>query len=293
MPTAPSDRLATKGGLLDRVPDFIFNASLETPYTPTSIVHLSRAKHILRKSELLEIPLELSSLQLELGMYTTTMLGAGEAAICLATLRAEAGGATESEAQELLDYIRLARFGSELILSTPVTNRVATMAKCALNVVTRSNCAVDVRGCFAQIEILKMTGPIAVSLAYGAATLLETTGDVDVQTGPEGRIVFAGCQGNATLRSAGAIDIKITDQVFQGSLEASTREMPIRILIPRGFRSSFEVIAPELICRADISPQVQRRQDNEQVVAHYGASEPNVLFHSSRGTVVIDNSTEE
>jgi hypothetical protein len=286
-------------GLPDPPPEVVFNSSFSAEFGKAgygadgALCHFPHAEYSSRKSEQVRVPLiEISRLDLELGMYTFASLAAKDTDVCVASLRAEAGSSVEAQVIELLDHIKLCRYGSELVLSTPVTTRMATMARCSLEVTTASSFPVSIRGCFSQVEIVKMSGPVTVSLAYGGVSLFETTGAVDVQTGPEGKIVYAGCRGQVVLKSAGEIDLKITDQAFQGSLLASTREMPIRILLPQDFRSSFEVIAPEVTCRADIASQLQRHQLDEEVVARYGSEQPRLRFHSLRGSVVIDNTID-
>ncbi len=232
------------------------------------------------------------TLDIELGMYSTAKLSRGEKSFCLAKMRAEANSSAESTARDLLSQMKLKRYGSELVVFTSLAAPKKTSGKCLLDVVTPSACNVNVRGCFAHVEFLNLTGTVSASLPYSMVGLFHTTGKVDVNTGPEGRIVFAGSQGDVRLKSGGEIDLKITDPSFRGSLQANSREMPIRILLPLGFLSSFEATGSDVICRADVASKAHRIQQGGLVMLRHGADMPNLRLFSVAGPIVIDNAVE-
>ena len=281
----------------DPSPESIFDPILnmnsgKANATNTMLYPRFRGPSGLTKSERVELSLtQRSRLALELGMYSIASLSGSTSEPFWATLHAETHSSTAAGAADLLKHIRLLRYESELVLATPVTTQMASMAKCFLDIITASNCPVDIRGCFAHVEISQISAPIGVSLAYGSVSLLHTTGDVNAQAGPDGKIVFAGCRGNVFLKSGGGIDLKITANSFDGSMEATTRDSPIRILLPRGFLSSFEMIAPAVIVRADTALQAERHQTNDQSIVRYGADEPRLRFRSFQGPIVVDNPT--
>ncbi|MDQ2841192.1 MAG: hypothetical protein M3Y72_09175 [Acidobacteriota bacterium] len=163
-----------------------------------------------------------------------------------------------------------------------------------MNVALSANCPLQIQGCLAQVEIVGTTGPVDAFLSYGGIFLFDTAGDINVRTAPEEKIVFSGCRGRVALRSGVEIDIKLTDQIFQGSLEASTSDEPIRVLLPEHFRSSFEASAPEVICRADIASQTQRYQKEERTILTFGGAASNAIrLESFWGPIVIDNVSKE
>jgi hypothetical protein len=254
-----------------------------------------QAKHVLRKKERQEILLQdIARLDLALGMYSSVcILGRSDTDRCVAELRAEAGSSTDAEARELLDRIELLNYRTELVVSTPFTTRMST-AKCQVNVALPAHCPLHIQGCLAQVEIVGMTGSVDVSLSYGGMFLFDTTGDINARTAPEGKIVFSGRRGRVGLRSEGEIDLKLTDEIFQGGLEARTSNEPIRVLLPEHFRSSFEASAPEVICRADIASQTQRHQKQERTVLTFGGAATNAIrLESFWGPIVIDNISKE
>jgi hypothetical protein len=274
------------------VPDFVFNPSrMGRPDDAAGGLRSPlQAKHVRKKNERHELLLrDAAGLNLELGIYATArILGSSDTDTCLADLRAEARGSTELEAAELLNHIKLARYGSELVVSTPFTTRMATMAKCHLEIITPVSCPIDVRGCLSQVEIVNVSGPINISLAYGSISLFDTTGLTNAHTGPGGRIVFSGSQGRVALRSGGEINLKLPCQVFEGYLEATTRDEPIRILLASAFQSSLQARATDVICRLQAESEINKRQENEKTIICIGTRPPNIRLEALDSSIVID-----
>lgn len=155
-------------------------------------------------------------------------------------LCAEAGAATESDANALLGEVKLTRVGKTLLLSTPkyAPERPSTSF---VQVQAPQETPITVKGESAAIRVIGMHADVKLSTTRARITLIDTTGDVDAKAGELGVIDFSGDRGHVHLESGSEINLNLTGQKLDGSLDAKAIG-PVRILLPLGFASGFEAI---------------------------------------------------
>ena len=213
-------------------------------------------------------------------------------------LCAEAGAASESDAESLLQEIKLTRDDRMLSLSMPkVVHEWPPTA--FVQVQAPRETPITVNGDYASMRVIGMNAPVHLLTTHARITLLDTTGDVDARA-ESGIIDFSGDRGHVRLDADWEINLNFTAQHFDGSLDAKASETrsadftapPIRVLLPSGFASAFEVIVrrkSDFACRADICDHVAfHRRDGESVFT-VGSGDPALHFTSLGGPVVVDS----
>jgi hypothetical protein len=108
-------------------------------------------------------------------------------------------------------------------------------------------------GDYAAMRVIGVDAPVHLSTTHARITLLDTTADVDARA-ESGIIDFSGDRGHVCLAADWEINLNFASQQFDGSLDAKAAQ-PIRVLLPSGFASAFEVIVrrkSDFVCRADI-----------------------------------------
>jgi hypothetical protein len=204
-------------------------------------------------------------------------------------LCAEAGAASENDAQALLDEIKLTRDDKLLSLSMPkfVQERPSTAV---MQVQAPRKAPITVNGEYAAMRVIGVDAPVHLSTTHARITLLDTTGDVDARV-DSGIIDFSGARGHVRLNADWEINLNFTAQHFDGSLDAIAAQ-PVRVLLPPGFASAFEVIVQrnsDFICRADVCDHVVFRKRDGKSVFTFGSTDPALHFRSLGGPVVVDS----
>ena len=204
-------------------------------------------------------------------------------------LCAEAGAALESDAQALLEEIKLTRDDKLLSLSMPkfLQERPSTAF---IQVQAPREMPITVNGDYAAMRVIGVDGPVHLSTAHARITLLDTTGDVEA-IAESGIIDFSGDRGHVRLYADWEINLNFTAQHFDGSLDAIAAQ-PIRVLLPSGFVTAFEVIVQrksDFACRADICDHVAFHKRDGKSVFTFGSGDPALHFTSLDGPVVVDS----
>ena len=204
-------------------------------------------------------------------------------------LCAEAGATSESDAEALLKEIKLAHDEQILSLSMPkfVQERPSTAF---VQVQAPRETPITVNGDYAAMRVIGVDAPVHLSTTHARITLLDTTGDVDARA-ESGIIDFSGDRGHVRLYADWEINLNFTAQHFDGSLDAKAAQ-PIRVLLPSGFATAFEVIVQrksDFACRADICDHVAFHKRDGKSVFTYGSGDPALHFTSLGGPVVVDS----
>lgn len=147
------------------------------------------------------------------------------------------------------------------------------------------------------IKAADTNAPLRVAAPRGRAKFLETTGRVDATAG---FIDFAGAKGTVDLHSSSEMDLKMTATRFDGTLTAMAQRS-LRVLMPPGFETSFQVIVSrreDFACRTDFCPRVkeQKTRTGLFIFTYAGSgdvSQPGMHLRSEDGPVVMDISTEK
>jgi len=204
-------------------------------------------------------------------------------------LCAESGAASKSDAEALLEEIKLTRDDRMLSLSVPkVVQEWPPTA--FVQVQAPRETPITVNGDYAAMRVIGMNAPVHLSTTHARITLLDTTGDVDARV-ESGMIDFSGDRGHVRLDADWEINLNFTAQHFDGSLDAKAAE-PIRVLLPSGFASAFEVIVrrkSDFACRADICDHVAFHRRDGKYVFTFGSGDPALHFTSLGGPVVVDS----
>ncbi len=205
-------------------------------------------------------------------------------------LCAEAGAASESDAKALLEEIKLTREDKMLLLSTP--KYVQEWPSTAfVQVQAPQETPVSVIGEYAAMRVIGMHAPVKLSTTHARITLIDTTGDVDAKAAEFGVIDFSGDRGHVHLESAWEINLDLTVQKFDGSLDAKAAE-PVRVLLPPRFASGFEATVrhkSDFVCRADICDRVSRHKRDGKFVFTFSSGDLSLHFTSLEGPVVVDS----
>jgi len=98
---------------------------------------------------------------------------------------------------------------------------------------------ITVIGDYVAMHVIGMHAPAKLSTTHARITLIDTTGDVDAKAAEFGVIDFSADRGHVHLESAWEINLSLTGQRFDGSLDAKAAG-PVRVLLPPGFTSGFE-----------------------------------------------------
>lgn len=162
----------------------------------------------------------------------------------------------------------------------------------ALVVEAPSDSGVVIHSSFASAEVRDLNGPVRIAATHARATVLGTTGRVDVTAGC---VDFAGDRGHVTLTSESEINLKVSTRRFDGTLLAWAQRS-VRLLIPPAFRTPLEVSVSardRFVCRADVCPKMVYHRQGELHVFTYnwdlGDSTKSWLrLRSEQSTVVID-----
>lgn len=151
--------------------------------------------------------------------------------------------------------------------------------------------AVMVRGVCSALRLSDLKGGVDVQNTHGRITLLNVGPAVSARV-VEGIVDYSGHEGAVRLYAGWEVNLNFTEPMFEGTLYA-TAEGPVRVLLPRGFLTAFEVSVArgaEFVCRADVGARMMRREENGRVLHSFGEEGPYIRLLSLKGPVVLDNS---
>lgn len=235
---------------------------------------------------------DLPALTLAADMTTFVTIAGEERPDWSLKLCAKGDGTTEAEARGKMESVSLARMGD--LFSVEGRGSVAQPdATADVLVQGPVDAPTTFHSSFGAIKVYDMDGPVRVATPRGRATILHTTGRVDVT----GEIVdYAGAKGTVTLNASAEIDLKLIGPRFDGMLSAMA-ERSVRVLTPKGFATPFEAVVEkrdDFACRADFCAQVKEEKKSGLYFFSYGGPGGDAKIHlrSEHGPVVMDTTTE-
>src|SRR5262249_9037148 len=144
------------------------------------------------------------------------------------------------DAQDLLDAIHLSRTGDIVSVAGLTKYDLDRPSRAELRIAAPSELPLTVDGTYSYVEISGMAAPVKVRTTNARVLVLRTSASVNVEAGEFGIIDFAGDRGDVRLNAATEINLKFTAQTFDGALQATAKQA-IRIILPDGFKTPFEV----------------------------------------------------
>jgi len=203
---------------------------------------------------------------------------------------AEGGGETEAEAEQRLQGCLFGVTGSTVSLSRP-DKFVGLNASSELVVEAPRDAGVVIHASYAAVQVRDLAGPVRIAATHARATVLNTSGQVDVTAAV---VDFAGSCGRITLSAEAEINLKITAPEFDGTMLAWAQRS-VRMLVPAGFGTFFKAIVDtrdDFVCRAEFQSKVKESRQGELYVYTYDISADRTRAHlqlrSEASTVVVD-----
>lgn len=133
-------------------------------------------------------------------------------------------GQNEAEAREYLQRISMSRLGGTVSLNAPPL-RDGRQHGGFLVVDAPTDAPVIIHASYAAVKIWDMAGPVRVTATHARASVLDTTGQVDVVAFV---VDFAGSRGSVNLSAEAEINLKMTAARFEGNLMAWAQG-PVRL----------------------------------------------------------------
>jgi hypothetical protein len=205
------------------------------------------------------------------------------------SLCSEGEGNTEAEARARLQEVVFSVAGSAVALTGPSLYD-GFHSSGHLVVEGPSDAGVVIHGSYTSVEVRDIAGPVRIAATHARASVLDTTGQLDVTAGC---VDFAGAGGRVTLSAEAEINLKMTALRFTGTLLAWAQRS-VRMLVPPGFMMPFEVIVSRrehFVCRAGFFSQVKGKRQGELYVFTHGMADVDrsaLHLRSESATVVID-----
>jgi hypothetical protein len=205
---------------------------------------------------------------------------------------AEGDGETEAEADQRLEKCLFVVMGTTVSLSRP-DGFAELNARSELVAEAPHDAGVVIHASFAAVQVRDLAGPVRIAATHARATVLNTTGQVDVTAAD---VDFAGSRGRVTLSGEAEINLKITAPQFDGILLAWAQRS-VRMLVPANFSTPFEAIVAsrnDFICRTDFQSKVKEKRQGELYVftndpgASVDRTRAHLHLRSEASTVVID-----
>lgn len=202
-------------------------------------------------------------------------------------------GHTEAEAEQKLRLRSLEMTGTTIAVSGPGLDEGQYHTAGELIVEAPSDSGTVIHGSFASAEVRDLNGPVRIAATHARATVLGTSGRVDVVAGC---VDFAGATGQVTLTAEMEINLKMTARQFDGTLLAWAQRS-VRLLAPQECTTPLEIIVAsrdKFVCRADFASRIKHRRQGELHVFTYGVSNEGIApaavhLRSEQSTVVIDS----
>jgi hypothetical protein len=164
-------------------------------------------------------------------------------------------GPTETEARERLGAAGMTVNGGFVTLNS--FRSLDNLPGGAFFVEAPANALTVTDAPFSSVEVRNMSGPVRVAASRARATILNTTGQVDVRAS---HIEFAGSRGNVVLRAEEDLRLAITSTKFEGTIQADAFQS-VQIFVPAKFRTPFTVWvnhAEDFICRTDLCSKIKK-----------------------------------
>ena len=207
-----------------------------------------------------------------------------------ASFRAHGDGESEGEAQERVRAISIDVSCGTIALIGP--NLEGHQWRGDLLVEGPRDAGLVVHGSYAYVEVLDMAGPVRVSATHARATVLDTSGQVDVVAGV---IDFAGSRGRITLSAESEINLRMRSAQFEGTIRAWAQRS-VRVLVPPGFTTPIQAVVSRrtrFLCRTELASSVKYRRQGELHIFSVGTENgapPRQVLHlrSEEAAVVID-----
>jgi hypothetical protein len=247
------------------------------------------AHNVLRTEQLSLSRAEIPALSMRVGPSQLELTGEARENYSV-ELCAEAGAASEKEAQGLLEQVKLSR-ADRMLLLTGTQATPERPSRAYVQVQAPQDAPITIQGEYAAMRVIGVHGPVHVSTTHARISLIDTTGDAYAKAAEFGVIDFSGERGHVRLDSAWEINLNFTGEKFEGSLDAKAAQ-PVRVLLPPGFASSFEATVrrkADFACRADLCDRVSVHKKDGKFVFTYGSGEPALHFTSVDGPVVVDS----
>ena len=203
---------------------------------------------------------------------------------------AQGEGNSEAEARQRRDQVSMSRLGDTVSLKGPILDE-KPQARGSFVLDAPAEAPILIHASYTPVEVRDITGPVRVTATHARASILDTTGQVDVAAFV---VDFAGSRGRVSLSAEAEINLKFSSARFDGSLLAWAQR-PVRVLVPRGFVTPFRASvrrSQDFICRADLCAKVSQQKKNGLYVFTYlgdaGTAPEFVELYSEQSTVVID-----
>lgn len=197
-------------------------------------------------------------------------------------------GSTASEAEEHLRR-RSCDIGDATVSLNGPSLYESNQGQGDLVVDAPRDAGVVIHASFAATQVRDIAGPVRIAALHARASVLDTTGPLDVTAGT---VDFAGSTGRVTLSAEMEANLKMKSREFRGVLLAWAQHS-VRMLVPSGFATPIEVTVKSrdrFVCRTDFLSNVQHRKNGDLHVFNYGDDSPGSGLHlrSEQSTVVID-----
>lgn len=250
---------------------------------PCRVTH--REEHIIRKGEA-------SVLTITSDPGNSIVVVGGRSRDWSVFFRTEGFGQSEVEAAAKARLRSLAITGRTVALTAPELFDRGHDATAELVVEAPADSGVVMHGMCAPAEVRDMSGPVRIAAVHARATILDTTGRVDVTAGC---VDFAGACGQVSLTAELEINLKMRGSSFDGRL-AAWAQRSVRLLIPRDFWTPVQVTVSSrdrFVCRAGICSKMEHTRQGELHLFAGGMdnADPDrfcLRLRSESSTVVID-----
>jgi hypothetical protein len=232
-------------------------------------------------------PPDLPSLQLRVDAPSLISVTGASTASYSFSAAAEHPTEPVDEDVNLPQLIQLMRDNQCVLLTAPrgLTDRGYM---CYLDVVGPADKPVLIDASWAAVDVSGIVAPVRISSNHGRVSVLETCNDVYVTATQGGYIVWSGSRGIVELDADLGIDLKLTQQHYDGVVKASA-DGKLRVQLPRGFASSIAVQVTsddQLRCDGDLKRQFDCAQGVGHVILSCGSGSPTLQL-ASRGEIVI------
>ncbi len=158
-------------------------------------------------------------------------------------------GNTASEAEEQLRQ-RSCRIAETTISLDGPSLYEAENGQAELAVEAPRDAGVVIHASYAATQVRDIAGAVRIAATHARASVLNTTGQLDVTAGT---VDFAGAAGRVTISAEMDANLKMTSREFQGHLLALAQHS-IKVLVPPDFATPIEVTVKRpghFVCRTD------------------------------------------
>lgn len=202
--------------------------------------------------------------------------------------RARGEGNTEAEAQDRARAVSISVTGGTIALTNSQIEGHHSLSELLVKGPARA--AAVVHASYASVKIVDMAGPVRVSATHARATVLDTSGQVDVTAGV---IDFAASRGRVTLSAEAEINLRMRSTQFEGTLLAWAQRS-VRLVLPPGFTTPIQAVVSRrgrFVCRGELASRVESARQGELHIFRIGdrTLAPVLRLRSEEAAVVIDS----